>query len=108
MALLDLALTNYPDREQTFALDGTNYVIRTRYNERAGAWFFDLSLEDGTALITGKKIVVTWPLAGVREYGDRLIPGWLFATDTSAADLDPTLEDLGTRVLLQYLESSGW
>jgi len=108
MALFELPLTNYPDSEATFSLEGVSYVIRTRYNERAGAWFFDLSLDDGTALITGKKVVVSWLLSGFREAGSNIPPGMLYASDTSASDIDPTLEDFGTRVVMRYRESTGW
>lgn len=96
----------YPDSTQTFALEGLNYVLRLRYNARAGSWFYDLSDDLGNVLIAGRKVVVNWPLAGVRETSADLFPGWLFAFDSSDTDLDPTLEDMGVRVLVYYLEST--
>ena len=108
MAILTLPLTNHPDAETVFTLEGVNYIFHTLYNERGGAWYLDVSLEDGTPLVASRKIVVKWPLMGVRETPDRSLPGWLFAFDTSGQDLDPTLDDLGTRVVMQYLESTGW
>ena len=40
-----------------------------------------------------------------REVNENMPPGVLFALDTSDQNLDPTLEDFGTRVVLVYLES---
>lgn len=108
MALIDIPVTNWPDETATFVLEDVSYKIRTRYNERAGAWFADVSLEDGTAIATGRKIVVGWAISGLRESSADRLPGILYATDTSAKDEDPTVDDLGTRVLLRYLESTGW
>lgn len=108
MALLLLSATNHPDTEQVYSLDGANYVFRFRYNERAGAWFLDVATEDGTTLVTGRKVVVSWIIAGLRETSASMMPGHVFALDTSATDTDPTLDDLGTRVAIYYLESSGW
>ena len=104
MALLNLPVTSYPDVEQVYALEGVNYVCRTRWNERASAWFLDVALEDGTAIVTGRKITVSQML-GYRSADSRRFPGWLVALDSSGVYLDPTETDLGTRVQLYYLES---
>lgn len=107
MALIDIPVTNWPDETATVVLEDVVYKIRTRYNERASAWFADVSLEDGT-LISTRKIVIGWAISGLREASADALPGILYATDTSANDEDPTVDDLGTRVLLRYLESTGW
>jgi hypothetical protein len=105
MAWVSLPVTSYPDTTQTFALEGVNYVLRLRYNERGGAWFVDVADDLGNVLAAGRKVVVNWPIVGARETSVNLFPGWLFAFDTSDIDLDPTEEDMGTRVQLYYLES---
>ena len=105
MATIIIPVTNEPESTATYSLEGVNYGFGFRYNERAGAWFFDLSTDTGTALVTGRKVVVSSMLFGWREVNDNMPPGVLFALDTSDQNLDPTLEDFGTRVVLVYLES---
>ena len=105
MATIIIPVTNEPESTATYSLEGVNYGFRFRYNERAGAWFFDLSTDAGVPLVTGHKVVVSAFLFGWRETSADMPPGALFAYDTSDQRLDPTLEDFGTRVILTYVES---
>jgi hypothetical protein len=89
-----------------YTLDGVTLTFRFRYNERAGAWFFDVLDEDEDPIIYGRKITVSWPLFGWRELDTRLPGGRLLACDTTDGDTDPLLEDFGTRVVLQYVEAA--
>jgi hypothetical protein len=105
MATITIPVTNDPDSTARYVLDGTLYEFRFRYNDRGAAWYFDLIDENESAIIYGRKIVVSWPLFGWREVDSRLPGGRLLACDTTDADLDPTLEDFGARVVLQYIEA---
>jgi hypothetical protein len=106
MASILIPVTSDADSVATYSLDDVNLTFRFRYNDRAGAWFFDVSDESGNAIISGRKIVVSWPLMGWRETDTRLPGGRLFACDTTDHDLDPTEDDLGTRILLNYIEAA--
>lgn len=106
MATVTLPVTNDPDSEVVYTLDGITYTFRFRYNERGGAFYFDMLDADENVIICGRKIVVSWPLFGWREVDTRLPGGRLFACDTTDSDTDPTLEDFGTRVVLQYVEAA--
>lgn len=106
MATIQLPVTNDPDSEAKYVLDGVSYTFRFRYNDRGGAWFFDLIDEDEDPIIYGRKITVSWPLFGWREIDTRLPGGRLFACDTEDGDVDPQLEDLGKRVVLLYVEAA--
>jgi len=89
--------------KQTTALDGTNYVFVFRWNDRAQAWHFDLSTEDGTPIAMGIRVVVSWPLLR-RCVSERRPPGELIAVDTTDQG-DPLRSDLGTRVVLTYIDA---
>lgn len=106
MSSIVIPVTNDPWGSVTAKLDGVNYTIETHWNTRAAAWFFDVLNEDGDVLKAGIKIVVSWPLCGWRETDPDMMPGVITAIDTSGAQEDPTLDDLGTRVLLVYGETT--
>lgn len=102
-----------PFLELVADLDGANYTIRLWFNtratrmladgaEEAGAWFLTILDEPGETIIAGAvKLVCNWPL--FRVLADREPAGYLIAVDTSGAGIDPGLDDLGTRVVLDYI-----
>lgn len=82
-------------------LDGSSYLFDFEWNDRAESWFLDVSSQNGTKLIAGIRVVVGFPLWN-RYRNPELPSGDLSAVDTSGANLDPKLEDLGDRVALVY------
>jgi len=106
MALLIIPVTNEPWSEVKAKLDGKVYVLTFRWNTRDGAWFMDLADADGAILKPGIKLVCDWPLTAFRDTDPGLPPGMLSMFDTSGGQIDPTLDDLGTRVLLLYEEAN--
>jgi hypothetical protein len=106
MANVQLPVTNEPDQKVVFTLDGVSYAFRFRYNERGGSWNFDMLDDSGSEIISGRKVTVSWPLFGWRETDSRLPGGRLLACDTTDSDTDPTLEDFGSRVVLEYIEAA--
>lgn len=106
MATVSLPISNDPWSELQVKLDGVGYTIELRWNTRASAWFMELRDTDDNVLVTGRKITVDWPLINLRDNNPLLPPGQLYAYDTSGQSLDPTLDDLGTRVVLLYLEAT--
>jgi hypothetical protein len=93
-------LTHY---DLGITLDGVAYLLELRWNTREEAWYLDLRLEDGTDVVTGLKVVVSFPL-GRRSQHPKCPPGILLAVDTSGGQKDPGIADLGDRVQLLYFE----
>lgn len=89
-------------------LDGVSYLCEFYWNERAGAWFLSLALEDGTKLISGVK--VTAGTALFSWYVDRISAprGRLLVVDTTEPVTDPTRYDLASdaRCVMVYLEQA--
>ncbi len=88
-------------------LDGKSYSFQFYWNARASAWFLDLSLDDGTALLSGNKL--TSGLYPFAWWSDRIdgFPGSLFVFDSSGTNTDPGRYDLapGARCTLYYFEA---
>lgn len=85
-------------------LDGTSFGLEFRWNERASGWFFSIYAADGTLLLANRRLVVNWLLTA-RFRDTRLPLGDFIATDTSGQNQEAGLNDLGTRVVVKYLEA---
>ena len=94
-----------PAYEYSIQLEGVSYRLTFTWNERTKAWYLDIADDNGTEIVSGKRIIHTWPLFG-RYALDTLPPGSFFALVLDDSDLDPLFEDLGTRVSLTYLAAS--
>lgn len=93
--------SDLPHYSFTVTLDGGTYGFRFWWNYSCSAWVMDLSDSNGDPIVTGVRVKVDWPLFA--RYADsRLPPGQLIAQDTTGAQQDPGLEDLGSRVVLLY------
>lgn len=88
-------------------LDAVTYGFRFRWNERLAAWFMDILDVSANPLVTNLRVTVGYPLASRAQYNTALPPGLLIATDTSGADIDPGLTELGTRVQILYFSDAG-
>lgn len=89
----------------TIDLEKVTYGFAFHFNARMGNWIFDILTSDGTPIYQGIPVYVNQlPLA--RFPNPLLPPGNLMFIDTSGADLDPGEDDLGTRVLMIYIEST--
>lgn len=105
MAILIVPTGTYPDRQQETQLEGRRYVLRMRWNERAGAWFLDMHTVAGSPIVLGVRLSLsTQPLAGVL-HPDRP-PGELVVVDRTDSGVEAAQADLGTRVQLFYVEAS--
>ena len=90
----------------TMTLEGRPYVFDFRYNQREDVWYLSLALPDGTALITGVKIVCGTNLLRLCSSTDKP-PGLLTAMTNNENDTAPGLDELGEekRVTLTYFTS---
>ena len=98
---------NVPWYRQRTTLEGRDYVLSFRWNERSGRWYMDVSDQDEVPLAVGVKLVPSYPLLGV-YIDDRLPPGQLLLvdmedTDAKTSNRDPGLCHLGERFKLIYM-----
>lgn len=102
MTALTLPLrTDAPRYSIRVDLDAARYVFDFEWNDRAGAWFFDLSDAAGVRLLSSVRVSLGCAL--LERFADpALPPGVLFAVDTTGADIEPARADLGDRVQLVY------
>jgi hypothetical protein len=98
--------TDLPHYEVSVELEGTTYVFEFRWNARASGWFMTIKTQAEEVLVTGRRVVLNSPL--LRQYKNRLglPPGNLLAVDTTGANQEAGLKDLGSRVLLLYFEAA--
>lgn len=86
-------------------LEGATYTLEMRWSVREERWYLDVLTEERDPIYTGIALVLSFRL-GARCADERWPPGALYAVDTSGANLDPGINDLGVRVKLVYFESS--
>ncbi len=107
---LQIPLRNDLDAfEERVTLDGVDYDLAFRWNERDLQWYFSIyatdspQLTDGSraAVLAGMPLLVGWPLLSTLSGRDRPA-GELLALDTSGADAEAGQRDLGARVIVIY------
>lgn len=106
MSILSIPTSDDPFYTQVTDLDGVNYILDFRYNQREDAWYFDVSLVDETKLVSGVKVVCGAQLLD-RFADERLPPGQLIAVNNEPDDNTPGMTELGIgrRVTLTYYEA---
>ncbi len=87
-------------------LEGASYTIETRWNERAGLWFLSVSDKDGVPISAGRAVVLGADLLG-KTVDARRPPGVILAIDSTGEDIEAGRDDLGARVQILYIESTG-
>lgn len=80
----------------TPTLDGTQYELTFRLSEREACWYVDLTLNDGTQLVMGKKIVCSISLFAAQRYNPLVPQGHLVCVPCAGqSDDPPNLGELG-------------
>ena len=109
MALYIPTFPDIPNYVISANLDGTLYQLQFRLSEREACWYLDLSLNDGTPLVGGKKVVCNVSLFRRHRYNP-LLPQGHIAVYPSAGQSDepPNLGELGTgrRCSMFYLSQA--
>lgn len=80
-------------------VDDYQILFDTRWNSRDEAWYVDIYEADGTIIELNVKIVVGITLANRSDH-PFFENHTMLAIDTTAQGLDPTFDDLGTRVVV--------
>lgn len=91
--------------EQTVKLDGSSYVLRFEWSERERRWYMDIETVDGTVLATAIKVCADRNLFA-HLTSDLRPMGQLWCVDRTGTGGDPDLRDLGTRVVLYYIDEA--
>ena len=86
-------------------LEGVVFRLKFKFNQRESVWYFDIFDEFQNPLRTSIKIVANYPLL-TRLRTQSRPAGDFFAVDSRTFPAPPTLDELGSTVLLTYLESS--
>lgn len=87
-------------------LDGTFYRFQYKWNPRDTSWYLDIADDKGSATVRNLRMVIGDDiLAPHRSLGQDACPqGNLSVIDTSGAGLEALREDLGVRVIVDYVE----
>lgn len=103
MALFDLPLVaGSPSYRFGMVLQDASYLIDVRWNSREQAFYMDWYTESEAPVVLGIKVVLGTFL-GRRSDQAPFKDGVLVAVDTSGAEREATLDDLGTRVIVRYI-----
>ncbi len=90
-----------PDQQFTTTLAGVVYQIRAKWNTRDESWYMDLRTPSGDPIRLGLRLVLGAKIG--RQCADPRMPAGTFVLiDTSKEDREATLDDMGTRVVLQF------
>lgn len=96
-----------PFLTQTTALDGVEYTLRFRYNQRQRRYFLDIGSKEGAMYATGAALVIGWPL--FTKSRDSRMPRGVLIIVASGADTwtSPALGELGPGKRCELLYVSG-
>lgn len=89
--------------EQRLTLDGRNYTLVLKWNQRASSWFLGLLDAENLPILLGARVITNWPLLRYKKWDPRCPPGELVAM-SEIDNTDPKYEDfgIGKRVQLTY------
>lgn len=97
--------SDLPSYKFQIELERVIYGLSFSYNSRESRWFMDILDSMGNPLVTGIKLLTAWAIAS-RFQSSELPPGEFFLLDTAGENKDPTRDDLGSRILMIYREST--
>lgn len=108
MAVILIPVTlDAPYSSQRTRLEGRDFNLVFRYNQREERFYLDISDEENNPLQLGIKVNANWPLIFHSHWDPRMPPGQLWAFSLTEDKTPPTLHELGKgrRVELTYIES---
>lgn len=86
----------------TIDLDDVTYNLSFEWCDRDSGWYFSISDTNGVALLSGRRVVLDYPLISI--YRDPRLPaGTFIALDSTGKGIEAGFTDLGQRVKLFYV-----
>lgn len=100
-------LDQTPFIDQVTNLDGVDYALSFRFNQREWRFYLSIGLPDGTELAKGAALVCNWPLF-VNVVDPRMPPGLLMVVPQGTDSSPPGLGELGQgkRCELVYMDAA--
>lgn len=86
-----------------YTLEGRVYWFNAKWNDRDGFWYLSVGSSNLISQAQGVSLLLGTDKLRPYKYGV-IPPGRLDVVDTSGLYVEPTREDMGTRVLLQYTD----
>lgn len=93
-----------PFWEHNYSFGGVDVTLRLTYSDRLERWYADLFDADGETIWAGKAVNVQYHV-GFRHLSARAPDGLFWALDTNPDLTPPGFEDLGRRVILEFITS---
>lgn len=91
--------------DERIVLSGKPYTLRFQWSNRGQAWFLSIFDDGGTLLVGSIPIRNGAPLLQPYQADANLPPGVMMALAETLPDLDAQRGDLGSRVVLYYVEA---
>lgn len=107
MTVHRIVTTPYPNTTQRVELDGVVYTLRLLWSERGKAWHLDIADAEVVPILSGLRLVTSFPLL-YRFRHLPLPPGELYFFDLKDQGGTPTLEEMGERYRLYYVDEGGF
>ncbi len=77
------------------------YYVELEWNDRGKKWYMKI-FDENLSLIRAGIAVTLGAFLGRRCVDPRFPPGMIIASDTSGRGIEPTLDDIGTRVIVAF------
>ena len=101
MSSLIIPLTSDHYQDFKIALDNADYFLVIQWNERSSFWTLDIYTAGKTLVKGGMVLRADYSL--LDQYSDDLLPqGKIKMIDQSGEGVDPSYDDLGSRVVMLY------
>lgn len=95
---LDPELLSYQRR---LAVDGVELVFDVEWRQRPRAWWITIRDSSEAAIVGPRRVALNWSL-NLRKVDPRLPDGEFLIVRIGDSDAEPTVEELGREVELQY------
>lgn len=97
--------TTLPYYEFEVELDGVEFKLEFRFNDRDDAWYMSILDSEDTLLRAGLRVVNSWLL--LRLWAEATRPdGEIASVNQGQVLAPPTLNQLGAEVVLTYLDAA--
>ena len=94
--MLTIPLSGSAKQAMTTTLGGRSFRLLVRWSTVMQAWYLDVHKPDGTALLSGQRLVVSWPIrVGSPDAGGLEAGSFLMVLDQSGQNLEAGRDSWG-------------